>query len=312
MYGIIDIGSNTIRLSVYATKPKLHPVFHQKNTAGLISYIGKDRLLSQEGIHKLVYVLGGFRHTLDILHIKHVFVFATAPLRRIENTEEVLSAVWERTGFSVRVLTGEEEAQFAFCGAMQALPYKDGLLLDIGGGSTELVFYKDREVLYSTSLPMGSLSLYQTFVSQLLPTKEERRKIKNAIGNALSKTLLPVSDHGPLSLCAVGGTARAACKLINRKLGMPSQNRHFSTKILQSLLHQFHGSEKKVFAPILQVAPDRIHTLVPGMILLKTIAKHYNASEITVSETGVREGYLTAVLADIGVLNEEEVRLWRK
>lgn len=114
--------------------------------------------------------------------IQEVFPFATASLRNINNAPEVLEAIRENCGFEVRILSGEEEAIFDYYGALQAMEMDKGLLTDIGGGSTELVFYQDHAIQRATSLPMGSLNLYQQYVkNHLIAKKSELQQIQKEV-----------------------------------------------------------------------------------------------------------------------------------
>lgn len=122
-------------------------------------------------------VLQRFQAILDSVHPKRVYVFATASLRNIINTQEVLEEIRRICGLEVRVLTGQEEAIFDYFGALRTLNGPDGLLVDIGGGSTELVLFHDRQVTSACSLPMGSLNMYTRFVRDIIPTADELRDI---------------------------------------------------------------------------------------------------------------------------------------
>ena len=143
MYSVIDIGSNTIRLVVYRVDSEgITAILNNKYTAGLAAYIGKDGALSDEGIERLVDVMGKFRDAVELLPGCEVFPFATASLRNVTNREEILRRVKEATGFDIRVLSGYEEAMLDYHGAVRSMPGEEGLLVDVGGGSTELVFFK--------------------------------------------------------------------------------------------------------------------------------------------------------------------------
>lgn len=144
MYCVIDIGSNTIRLVIYRVEDNaIKPMLNNKVAAGLAGYVDKNRNLRPAGIEKAVSVLKEFRQVLDMLPECEVFPFATASLRNIDNTDEVLSAIRSECGLEVRVLSGKEEALYDYHGAVRAMQSKTGLLTDIGGGSTELVFYQN-------------------------------------------------------------------------------------------------------------------------------------------------------------------------
>ena len=137
---VIDIGSNSMRLSVYETTPAggFSILFKDKFMAGLAGYV-EEGALSQEGIDRAILGLRGFRSTLEALGIHNVAVFATASLRNIRNTRPAVEAIQRATGFPIEVISGQEEARFGYLGAMEELALPDGLFVDIGGASTEVV-----------------------------------------------------------------------------------------------------------------------------------------------------------------------------
>ena len=290
MYAVIDIGSNTIRLSVYTIQEQMiKPMFSRKNMAALISYVDETGCMTDRGIKKAISVLISFKKVIENTKIESVFVIATASFRNIQNRQQVLDEIKENTGFDVTVISGEEEGICGFIGSAYSLNIDSGLLVDIGGGSTEFVFYKDKKICKTYSIPFGSLSLYANFVSGLIPTKDEYKKIKKYVRGKL-ETIDP--GEAPTSiLCGVGGSTRAACKLVNDFFDIPLSNRKMDQDQLKKLMKSLFRDEDGIDR-ILRVVPDRIHTIIPGMIILRTIAKYYHCEELIVSEYGVREGYL--------------------
>ncbi len=122
LYGVIDIGSNTIKLSVYKmTNNSLRLIFNNKNIAGLVAYVDKEGFFSEKGIKKIITVLKSYKQILENVKVKDVFVIATASLRNIQNSEEVLKKINEFTGYQVDLISGEEEAIYDFIGATHAI-----------------------------------------------------------------------------------------------------------------------------------------------------------------------------------------------
>ena len=219
-------------------------------------------------------------------------MFATASLRNISNTEEAVGAVMAATGLRVDVLSGREEAELSFRGAIQNAGLYTGLLADLGGGSTELVSYRNRAIQSACSLSVGSLSLFSRYVSKLHPTKEERRAICRAVEEQLEQY---VPQHGPARhICGVGGTVRAACKVANAMFDRPAGDRSLDRDELKEMLQRLKKPGRDELRLLLKTVPDRIHTIIPGLLALDTIAKAYGAQTITASACGVREGYLLA------------------
>lgn len=297
--GIVDLGSNTIRLSIYKCEDgRSHLLMNRKVMAGLAGYVEKG-VLSQQGIQVACHTLTGYRTLLDNLDIQDMRVFATASLRNIANTREVVDQVLERTGIRVDVISGEEEAELSFRGALQGMEHRSGLLVDLGGASTELVRYQEREIQSSCSLSVGSLNLFNRYVSGLHPVGAERKMIRAAVREQLAGAaadLRPV-DH----ICGVGGTVRAACKVANLFFDRANDCHTISAGELKLILKRVKNPDRETLRDLLKAAPDRIHTIIPGMLVLDTVCQAYQAKDIIVSACGVREGYLHKK-----VLGEEE------
>ena len=145
MYGIIDIGSNTIRLNIYrmdGDKPEL--LMSKKDSTGLASYIKHGRM-NEEGIERASLVLSEFNGLLKAFDVEG-HAFATAALRYIDNSEEAVDQSMRASGLKIEVIPGEKEAELDFVGATRAMHLSTGLLGDIGGAITELGVYKNQKM----------------------------------------------------------------------------------------------------------------------------------------------------------------------
>lgn len=292
IYGIADVGSNTVRLSIYKCEGgEIRLLMNRKVMAGLAGYV-RHGALTPEGIEVACQTLQGYRSLMDNLELPDLRVFATASLRNISNTEEAVGAVMAATGLKVDVLSGREEAELSFRGAIQNAGLYTGLLVDLGGGSTELVSYRSRTIQTACSLSVGSLSLFSKYVSKLHPTKEERRAIRRAVEEQLEQYV--PQRVSARHICGVGGTVRAACKVANAMFDRPTEDRSLDRDELKEMLRRLKKPGKEELRLLLKTVPDRIHTIIPGLLALDTIAKAYEAQTITASACGVREGYLLA------------------
>lgn len=283
--GVVDIGSNTIRLSIYRFDHSgFQLLLDKKETVGLAGYI-RDGLLFPEGIASAAGILGEYHVLLENLGIHIFHIFATASLRGITNQQEALSAFQAAAGIPVSVLSGAEEAALSFRGCFHNVSPADGsgLFADIGGGSTELVVYEGNVICSEISLPLGSLALYSRHVSGLFPSKAEADTIRRRVGQALDKADVRPCPH----LRGVGGTIRAAARLCGVAPGTP-----LPAECFPALYQRLSEGGQPALRQILQVAPDRIHTLLPGLIILNSLLERYEVQTVDVSPQGVREGYL--------------------
>lgn len=296
---IIDIGSNSMRLTVYEiVGEKFKILFREKNMAGLAGYVEEGRL-SPEGIARACSGLLAFRETLTALDISNVAVFATASLRNIFNTAEAVWAIQTATGFSVEVISGTEEALMGYYGAGLEVHCDSGAFLDIGGGSTEVVVFEQGQPIQSASFRVGALSLYRSYVKKILPGEGALKRMKGAIGEAVEeKALLDFSQRSPL-VC-VGGTARAALKLCKKVYHLTSGSRAITLTQLEGLCQGLEAGDQDAIDLLLRHVPERIHTMVPGLLILRHVARLFEAEELVVCKYGVREGYLCQKVLKIG------------
>lgn len=301
MYSVIDIGSNTIRLVIYQVQDgQIRPMLNNKRAAGLAGYVDSRGCLSCEGIDRLVAILQEFQQILELLPDCRVYPFATASLRNVKNTDEVLEQVRTRCGMTVQVLSGREEAMLDYRGAIRLLGRQSGMMADVGGGSTELVFFREGRIQAAGSIALGSLNLYRRFCSELFPSEKELAAMEKEIVAALRNALpAPGELRGAASLaseplCAIGGSARGLLALYRQGHGAEAAS--YPADFLREVLAQSTKKPKKLLRQVLQISPDRVHTLIPGALLLSTAARLYGSQTILTSSYGVREGYLESML----------------
>lgn len=290
-YAIVDLGSNTIRLSVYHILPRgdYELLFSKKEMAGLVNYM-TDGVLSDEGIRRACSVLLSFRTLLKHFAMGEMYVFATASLRNIRNSDQAVQAIREETGVCVDVLSGDLEAKLGYYGALLTLDLRDGAMFDIGGGSTEIVEVREGKILRAQSLPLGSLNLFRSCVSKIWPKSRELDAMRETVERTLTAANLPLEKT--TRVCGVGGTARAVLKIANAWYGRPELERRMTPKELHQLTKALQKQDERVRQMVLNNCPDRIHTILPGALLMDAVSQALCRKELYISRTGVREGYL--------------------
>ncbi|MCD7776594.1 MAG: phosphatase [Firmicutes bacterium] len=288
--GIVDLGSNTVRLSVYRVNDdKVKLLLHRKVTAGIASYTSKKKL-SDEGIGLICEILTEFHELLSNLEIPSMHIFATASLRNIINRDEALSEIIKKTGLKIDVISGEEEAMLSFYGALPDISFSSGLMIDMGGGSTELLHFDNKKILTSCSLPVGSLDLFNRHVSGLFPDTSECCSIQKEVRELLFH--FGIEHFDSTHVVGVGGTIRAICKISNHYFKRSGGSDMFTLSELREVTEQLKLMKVSTAREVLKLIPERIHTIVPGAIALESICATYGVNDITVSPHGAREGYL--------------------
>ncbi|ONI47817.1 hypothetical protein AN644_03845 [Candidatus Epulonipiscium fishelsonii] len=161
--------------------------------------------------------------------------------------------------------------------------------MDIGGGSTELVEYKNGEIKSYTSLALGSLSLYSTFVSGLIPNKKEQKLMEEHVNVALKEVSF-IKNKNIDTILGIGGSIRTIRKMCNKKYSLKDNKLKY--EYLYDLINFTRENKKQTIDLMLKVAPERVHTAIPGMIIANEIARYVHAKYFIVSNFGLREGYL--------------------
>ena len=307
MYGVIDIGSNTVRFLVYNyVNGHIDKVLSKKYVVGLVSYIDEDHVMNEEGIKELLDIMDEIRLFEKLISLDDFFIFATAALRNIKNRDEVLFRVRNECGYEIDVLSGEQEAGYAFGGAMSENECKRGVVVDIGGGSTEIICFDDGKVISSDSLAMGTLSEYNSFVSGVMPEEDEIQAIRADIEEKLSDIHAPAKMEDADAYW-VGGTGRAVLRIIKeiyhmyRKEPDGFREDRYDAACVESLLDFYKKNTKICDKVLVKFVPDRLHTFIPGLLIFAGVTKTFNVGEVITSVGGVREGYLLEKLREKGM-----------
>ncbi|MBO6303833.1 MAG: exopolyphosphatase [Selenomonadaceae bacterium] len=285
IFGIIDIGSHTLRLAVYERKNGVDSLLTKTKFAlGLAGYL-KDGTMSEEGIFSLLTHLKDFCKFLRAFDITEVHSFATAALRMSKNNAEILARIKAETGLDVKIISGEEEAALAFIGATKDSPIKEGALIDIGGGSTEIVTFVGDKIIENHSLPIGAVSLSKKYNAEFFPSKKARESVRLETLKTAQTANIKVNAKKALVL---GGAAKGAKLLLNRDI-IDS----ISKEEIDELLNRFQGelsSHDKSL--LLREVADRAPILITGFVMLSTLMETMHTEKFYYKDGGVREGYI--------------------
>lgn len=293
---LIDMGSNTVRLVIYeadkVTKT-FTKLFDYKKMLQILMFI-KNKKLSKTGFNMMLDILQLYQQIANAYGVKQFYCFATASLRNLKNLKEILLAVEKNCGIKIHVIDGNEEARLGFLAVKATIDLPtDGISVDVGGGSTEIVYYQKQKIVNSVSLPIGSLSLSLNYLNQLFPDHNAAVALTNAINQQLD-TVFWLKNIKVQQIIGIGGTARCLCKLSKELYKTPKID-HGDT-LDCSFLHQIASldclDDLKIARQVITTSGDRCTTIIPGSMILSQIAKRVNASTFILSRYGIREGYL--------------------
>ena len=283
---IIDIGSNSVRLVVYAGPPRIPtPIFNEKVLAGLGS--GAAGTLPDEALARTLTALRRFKLLIDHMKVKRIRTVATAAIRDAGTEGAKFVREVGRIGFECEVLTAEQEAAFAGQGVLSGIPEADGIVGDLGGGSLELIEVSNGATRGGISLPLGVLRVPATSDGE----DQARKVLKRALK---ASGLREVGRGRPFYM--VGGSWRALARIDMLASDFPLPITHqyrlkpARAKELRKLLRDV---DSRVSATI---APPRLATSPQSAMILNLMVEELEPSELIVSTHGIREGILYSPL----------------
>ncbi len=298
-YGVIDLGSNSVRLVIYEVKNDRQATYTNKDfrslindkvMAGLSAYV-EDGEFSQAGIERAASVLKGHLKRARYFRCKRIDVFATAVLRNCTNSDAAVVALQEATGMSIALLSARDEAHLGFVGATCDRDIKRGTLIDIGGGSSELTRIEDGRDVSCVSIPQGSLSSYAHHVTNILPTQRETQDIEQALRKRLRA--LPDADaYRAPHFFGIGGSVRAAAKMQAQTCNLQTRPRILTPQQIAGILGALQSDPSTFAHQAARAVPERVHTLVPGCVIAHTLLDALGADDLEICKYGLREGYL--------------------
>lgn len=286
--GVIDIGSNSIRLVVFDGLSRVPvPLFNERVICGLGKGVGPTGRLNPAGVELALTNLLRFTRLAEAMNVATLDLLATAAVRDAENGREFVAEVERLCGYPVQVLGGDMEARLSALGVVAGLPSADGMMGDLGGGSLELVELGTGKIGRSVTLPLGPLRLIDL-------TGDDRGAAASEIARHLTQ-LGWMKDLRGRSFYAVGGAWRALARVQMEQSGYPLHVIHGFTLgrgDVTELTNVIGQQGKRSLARLGSVSRRRAEALPYAALLLGSIVEIGQPREVVFSSFGLREGFL--------------------
>tara|TARA_E500000318_G_scaffold22784_1_gene23190 strand:+ start:6452 stop:7981 length:1530 start_codon:yes stop_codon:yes gene_type:complete len=288
LVGVLDIGSNSIRLVVFEGDGRMPiPLFNEKALCGLGMGLQETGHLSEQGVRSAMDNLERYFTIAKGMGVSEVRVLATAAVRDARNGHEFVSAVEGRFGARVMVLSGDEEARLSALGVVSAFPEADGVVGDLGGGSLELVDIQNNKARRFETTPLGPLRLGEL-------TRQNRDELTDRIDSSLNGVLWLDSMSGR-DLFSVGGAwrslARAHMELTDYPLAVIH---HYAIGAEEAVrfLDEITRTGRKDLRALDAVSKRRVEKLPVTALVLKRVIELGRPRQVVFSSFGLREGCL--------------------
>ncbi|MGI4880293.1 MAG: hypothetical protein ACRYG4_22725 [Janthinobacterium lividum] len=291
--GIIDIGSNSVRLVVYQGLTRTPAVmFNEKVMAGLGRGLAANGRLSESSIEIAVTALARFALLAKDMGVTDLRTVATAAVREARNAGRFITAVRDRCGLEIEVISGEAEARGAALGVIAGIPSADGIVGDLGGGSLELIRVAGGEVHDRISLPIGALRLDAV-------RKRDARALGPFIRTALDQVDWASKGAGK-PFYMVGGSWRALVQFHIHMTAHPLPVVHqyeMDPTVPQRLVRSLARIDPRTLKGVGALSSSRLPSLPGAALLLSSVTKRLGSSAVIASAYGLREGLLYGQLA---------------
>lgn len=300
MKAAIDIGTNTVLLLIAEeNEDGLRMLHEEQRMPRLGKGVDVNKTLSEESIGRVITSIKEYKNILSTQFAKvtDVIVTATSAVRDASNRNELINLVKKETGFDVQLLSGEEEAEYTYKGALTVFDEQvtgDVFVLDIGGGSTEIALGRDGKLIDSHSFDMGCVRFTERFLVQDPPFQEQIRECRQAVKSMLeTKKFKPKKN---VQAVGVAGTltSLAAIDLQIDEYEPEHMNGHLIVrdKLKKGIeIFSLHTHQQ-----LLELSPKvlkgREDIFLAGLLILEGFLNYFDLEEIRVSTGGIRHGAL--------------------
>ena len=295
-----DIGTNTILCLIAEIRDtgRFRVLDDLAEIAGLGKGVDQTGLISAEAQERALQTLTRFVDQCRSLDVKEMIAVGTSALRDAKNSTQVRAAFRDRLGLEVRVLSGAEEAAYSYLAVQRglALPQRELLVIDVGGGSTEFVRGNDSGVSRAVSIDIGSVRLTERFLRSDPVKPDEVALMSEAIDRELAGLPERGIDFGPA--CALVGIAATFTTLaaMEKRLATYSHAEvHGSRLTIQQVRTQVLALQGKTIAErrrMIGLEAKRAEVIFAGARLIEKIMDFYHGENAIVSDQGVRYGLL--------------------
>jgi exopolyphosphatase/guanosine-5'-triphosphate,3'-diphosphate pyrophosphatase len=291
---VVDVGSNSGRVVVIriGLGRHLEVLADSRAPLRLGRDVEDDSRLSPETVRRTTEAIRDFRTIAEGAGAAEILVVATSAVREAENGQELVDEVRRDCGLEVRIIDGDEEARFAFLGALHGLDVDSGLVVDIGGGSMEVTRFEDRHFVQPWTLPLGALRLSDRFLVSDPPAGDEVERLRAHVAETLAGAEIDPLRSGD-AVIGTGGTIRNLAKMDRQKSRYPIPRLHgyvLGRRRLQDMANLLASRRLSRRRSVPGLNRDRADSIVGGALAALSLMEAVSASELVVSGQGLREG----------------------
>ena len=312
----IDIGTNSTHLLVASVDPSLHTFsidLAEKSTTRLGERDPDSGELTVVAMERTLETLQRFKDLAECYKVEQLVIAATSAVRESSNGRDFLNQIKEQIGLDVDLISGFEEARLIYLGVLSGMQFgeKPHVLLDIGGGSTELILADCRDARALSSTRVGAVRLQRDFIKQEPLSSARlgflRTFIQGSLEPAVDKICNRLKSGEKPMLVATSGTAMAigalaAVEEVNPPLKL--QGYKLSRKRLDQLIEKLLKLSPDQRRKLTSLSDRRAEIIVPGALILQTAMQMLDMDDLVLSERALREGLIFDWMLRKGFLHD--------
>ena len=305
---ILDLGTNTFHLNIYEAgeDKKLNELFKSKVFVKLAEKGMQE--IAAEPFQRGLDTIRNFNENIRDFNSQNVYAYATAAMREANNSKQFLDKIEEETGIKVRIISGEQEAEFIYHGVKQALTFEKQpyLIMDIGGGSVEFIIASDEGVLWKKSYGAGAAILKQRFHTMEPMDRCEREDLEAYLEDMFSGLFQELEKHKITTMVGASGTFDTLAEMIAYEKGEWQDIEHVTSyKIDPESLKNVH---KKLIASTMGerldtngLIPMRAEMIVVASVMIDVVIKMSNIKQVIRSNYSLQQGAAWCVVNEVEV-----------
>ena len=304
---IVDLGTNTFHLLIAEHTGEASRVLHREKQPVKIGMGGINQgLITGAAIQRAVTCLHQFKKTMDDWAVGRTFAFGTSALRSATNRSEVVQRIEKETGIKVKVISGDEEAEFIFFGIRSAMNLGLGksLIVDIGGGSVEFIIANSETIFWKHSFDLGAQRLLERYHHHDPILSEEVKALEDYFAASLPLLREAIQIHLPETLVGSSGTFDTLSEVHCIRQNIPFSHEDRETPLTPEAFYPIHRELiSKNRAERLQtpgMIEMRVDMIVVASCLVNYLLKNFPFRKIRVSSYSMKEGVLARYLDELG------------
>lgn len=295
--GIIDLGSNSARLVIVNlfAEGYFMVVDELKESVRLGQDMERDGFLKPARVAETIKTIRMFRKLCESSGVTRIIAVATAAVRRAKNQRSFLDEIQATCGIKIRVLSAEEEAVLVYRGVINTMDIPKGIILEIGGGSTKIVYYNRRNMLNYVTLPFGAVTLTGMFSQDGIKPAEQAAKIEQFFTEQLEQVDWLKEIDSDVQMIGVGGSFRNLFKITKMVHKYPLDTVHnykMSSEDFTPVYDMIKVLDLDKKKKIKGLSSERADILPAALSVINAFIKYLNVDQFTFSGAGLREGIM--------------------